>query len=64
MKYKVRRGSVGRPLVIKKLKRPEGTITIRSKRIRDNKIAKEIKDKNSTKLIVESVKNIIVNDKK
>ena len=29
-----------------------------------NKIAKEIKDKNSTKLIVESVKNIIVNDKK
>lgn len=42
MKYKVRRGSVGRPLVIKKLKRPEGTITIRSKRIRDNKIAKEI----------------------
>ena len=26
MKYKVRRGSVGRPLVIKKLKRPEGTI--------------------------------------
>ena len=64
MKYKVRRGSVGRPLVIKKLKRPEGTITIRSKRIRDNKIAKEIKEKNSTKLIVESVKNIIVNDKK
>lgn len=42
MKYKVRRGSVGRPLVIKKLKRPEGTITIRSKRIRENKIAKEI----------------------
>ena len=33
MKYKVRRGSVGRPLVIKKLKRPEGTITI-SLRIR------------------------------
>ena len=29
-----------------------------------NKIAKEIKEKNSTKLIVESVKNIIVNDKK
>ena len=29
-----------------------------------NKIAKEIKDKNSTKLIVESVQNIIVNDKK
>ena len=29
-----------------------------------NKIAKKIKDKNSTKLIVESVKNIIVNDKK
>ena len=43
MKYKVRRGSVGRPLVIKKLKRPEGTITIRSKRIRDNKITKEKK---------------------
>ena len=63
MKYKVRRGSVGRPLVIKKLKRPEGTITIRSKRIRDNKIAKEIKDKNSTKLIVESVKNIITSEK-
>lgn len=42
MKYKVRRGSVGRPLVIKKLKRPEGTITIRSKRIRENKIVKEI----------------------
>ncbi len=41
MKYKVR-GSVGRPLVIKKLKRPEGTITINTKRIRDNKIAKEI----------------------
>ncbi|MEI3395650.1 MAG: chromosomal replication initiator protein DnaA [Clostridia bacterium] len=29
-----------------------------------NKIAKEIKEKNSTKLIVESVKNIIVSDKK
>lgn len=29
-----------------------------------NKIAKEIKDKNSTKLIVESVKNIITSDKK
>ncbi len=29
-----------------------------------NKISKEIKEKNSTKLIVESVKNIIVNDKK
>ena len=29
-----------------------------------NKIAKEIKEKNNTKLIVESVKNIIVNDKK
>nr|WP_317333451.1 hypothetical protein [uncultured Romboutsia sp.] len=42
MKYKVRRGSVGRPLVIKKLKRPEGTITIRSKRIREHKIAKDI----------------------
>jgi len=42
MKYKVRRGSVGRPLVIKKLKRPEGTITIRAKKIRENKVAKEI----------------------
>ena len=29
-----------------------------------NKIAKEIKEKNSTKLIVESVKNIITADKK
>ena len=29
-----------------------------------NKIAREIKEKNSTKLIVESVKNIIVSDKK
>lgn len=29
-----------------------------------NKISKEIKDKNSTKLIVESVKNIITSDKK
>ena len=29
-----------------------------------NKIAKEIKEKNNTKLIVESVKNIITDEKK
>lgn len=42
MKYRTKRGSVGRPLVIKKLKRPEGTITIRYKKIRENRIAKDI----------------------
>ena len=42
MKYRAKRGSVGRPLVIKKLKRPEGTITIRYKKIREKKFAKEI----------------------
>lgn len=42
MKYNVKRGSVGRPLVIKKLRRPEGTITIRAKKIRENRIANEI----------------------
>lgn len=42
MKYRTKRGSVGRPLVIKKLKRPEGTITIRYKKIRENKLSNEI----------------------
>ena len=42
MKYRTKRGSVGRPLVIKKLKRPEGTITIRYKKIRENRFAKDI----------------------
>ena len=42
MKYRAKRGSVGRPLVIKKLKRPEGTITIRYKKIREKRFAKDI----------------------
>ncbi len=44
MKYKVKKGSIGIALIPYRMKRPENRVTIRYKKIRDNKIAKNIKN--------------------
>lgn len=44
MKYKIRRGSVGRALIPYRIKRPENRVTIRYKKIREDKNAREIKN--------------------
>lgn len=44
MKYKIRKGSVGRALIPYRIKRPENRVTIRYKKIREDKNAREIKN--------------------